>query len=156
MALLQLIANAATSAIAGAAIEPALEPVRQIAQKTVEGTRKFASRVATTHATGLMTGKSWQESVAKEIARWGSSKAWQEGVFDPAGAELTRWAELIQANPCESMKMAAFLVFNVGDPMSALQPCPPQQRQQQVDRAKWIRYGIFGAIGLGIVWAATR
>ena len=170
MPILETILSAASYALAGAAVEPFTGPISDIAGKVAGAATRGASRIAATHAamrgitpyptqlpaTQLQTGKSFWETAKDEIARWGSPDRWQEGVFDPVKAETQRWGEWVAANPCESMKMAAFLAFGLGTPQQALSPCPPQQQQQQLGRAKFIRYAVIGAVGVGIVWAFTR
>jgi len=156
MALGQVLIDAVTYALAGAAIEPVIEPVKGIASRAIGAGRTFANRVAAAHAgvpaapvDQLNTGRSWWKSVTREVARWGSPDAWQKGVFDPVG-------EWITEHPCESTKMAAFLAFGLGNPTSALAPCPAPQAAAQMQRAKYIRYALFGAVGLAAVLLITR
>ena len=171
MALAQVLIDAVTYAVAGAAVEPALEPVRDLASRGIGAASRFASRVAASHAGALVpagplqTGRSlWDRITAPARAL---RDAWQENVFDPVNAEAKRFeqrsrAELqrfeqrtlrpagqwITENPCESTKMALYFALGLGDPVTALAPCPSAQQVAQQDRATNIRYALLGGAAL--------
>lgn len=163
MALGQVLIDAVTYALAGAAIEPVVEPMKGIAAKAIGAGRTFANRVAAAHAgisaptvpsAEIVTG-SW---LTEELKRF------ERANLRPIGEELQRFertqlrpiGEWITEHPCESAKMAMYLALGLGNPTSALAPCPTADQQAQVQRAQAIRYALLGGAALVTILLLTR
>ena len=158
--------DAVTTSLASAAIEPALEPVRQLAGKALGGATRLAGKIAAANAgmvsqsaAPLATG-SWFTDAFRRFDR----DVLREHVTEPVLDELHRFerstlrpgAEWLRDHPCETTKTALFLAFGAGDPSTVLLPCPPQAAAAMRSQINWWRWGAIGLGVAGILWATRK